>query len=121
MYDAHVFAPRLLTSSQVKTPVDDESTLLMKLLNWGIRDAKTSGQRECAWHIVAAIVNKHSAGGGRFILNSPQSFLPTILGLDTFLKTTFTTFWDQEIAKPLDPDTRRRAISAWAWVRISSL
>lgn len=83
---------------EVKIPVDDESTLLVQLLNWGIRQAKTSGQRECAWHIVAAIVNKHSAG------------------LDTFLKTTFTTFWDNEIAHPLDPDTRRRAISAWAWV-----
>ena len=55
------------------------------------------------------------------ILDSLQPCLPTGLGLDTFLKTTFTTFWDKEIAQPLDPDTRRRAISAWAWVCISSL
>ena len=55
--------PALLTFIQVKTPLDDESTLLVQLLNWSIRHAKTSGQRECAWHIVAAIVNKHSAGG----------------------------------------------------------
>ena len=55
------------------------------------------------------------------VLNAPQPYLPTGLGLDTFLKTTFTTFWDKEIAQPLDPDARRRAISAWAWVRISSL
>jgi hypothetical protein len=61
------------------------------------------------------------SGWRAVILNSPQPFLPTGLGLDTFLKSTFTTFWDQEIAQPLDPDTRRRAISAWAWVRISSL
>ncbi|KAI0282989.1 ARM repeat-containing protein [Russula brevipes] len=83
---------------EVKTPVDDEGTLLEQLLNWGIRLAKTSTQRECAWHIVAALVNKHSAD------------------LDTFLNTTFTTFWDKEIAKPPDPDARRRAISAWAWI-----
>jgi hypothetical protein len=57
----------------------------------------------------------------KLILNSPQPCLPTGLGLDTFLKTTFTTFWDKEIAQPLDSDTRRRAISAWAWVRISWL
>ena len=52
----------LLTSNQVKTPVADEGVLLVQLLDWGIRHAKTSAQRECAWHIVAAIVNKHSAG-----------------------------------------------------------
>jgi hypothetical protein len=40
----------------------DEGTVLVELLNWGIRYAKTRGQRECACHIVAAIVNKHSAG-----------------------------------------------------------
>jgi hypothetical protein len=51
-----------LTFNQVKIPMSDEGTLLVELLNWGIRHAKTSGQRECASHIVAAIVNKHSAG-----------------------------------------------------------
>ena len=40
----------------------DEGAVLVELLNWGIRHAKTSGQQECACHIVAAIVNKHSAG-----------------------------------------------------------
>ena len=45
--------------------MDDESTLLDQLLNWGIRHAKTNAQRECAWHMVAAIVNKHSAGDER--------------------------------------------------------
>ena len=66
-------ASRFLTFSQVKTPVEDEGTLLVQLLNWGIRNAKTIGQRECAWHIVAAIVNKHSAGGERLfsIARSP--------------------------------------------------
>ena len=54
--------PHLLTFNQVKIPVTDEGTLLVELLNWGIRHAKTSAQRECALHIVAAIVNKHSAG-----------------------------------------------------------
>jgi DNA repair/transcription protein MET18/MMS19 len=83
---------------EVKIPMSDEGTLLVELLNWGIRHAKTSGQRECASHIVAAIVNKHSAG------------------LDTFLKSTFTTFWDEEIANPPDRYARRRAISAWAWI-----
>jgi len=78
--------------------VDDVSALLVLLLNWGIRHAKTGMQRECAWHIVAAIVNKHATD------------------LDTFLNTTFTTFWDEEIAKPPDSDARRRAISAWAWI-----
>jgi hypothetical protein len=57
------FLSYLLTVNQVKIPVADEGTLLVQLLNWGIRHAKTSGQRECAWHIVAAIVNKHSTGG----------------------------------------------------------
>jgi hypothetical protein len=52
----------LLTFNKVKIPVDDESALLVQLLNWGIRQAKTNVQRECACHIVAAIVNKHSAG-----------------------------------------------------------
>ncbi|KAH9976079.1 Dos2-interacting transcription regulator of RNA-Pol-II-domain-containing protein [Russula compacta] len=85
---------------EVKIPVDDESIFLVQLLNWGIRHAKTNMQRECAWHIVAAIVNKHSAGQD----------------LDTFLNTTFTTFWDEEIAKPPDSDPRRRAISAWTWI-----
>jgi hypothetical protein len=51
--------------NQVKAPVDDESTWLVQLLNWGIRHAKTSAQRDCAWHVVAAIVNKHSAGNYR--------------------------------------------------------
>ena len=59
------FLSCLLTFNQVKIPVADESTLLVLLLNWGIQHAKTSGQRECAWHIVAAIVNKHSAGDER--------------------------------------------------------
>ena len=59
-----------LTIDQVKIPVADEGTLLVQLLNWGIRHAKTSGQRECAWHIVAAIVNKHSTG-------EEWTFLPT--------------------------------------------
>jgi hypothetical protein len=73
---AHVSTPRLLTFSQVKTPVDDESTLLAELLNWSIRGAKTNGQRECAWHIVAAIVNKHSAGGERlFSMAHSPSYL----------------------------------------------
>lgn len=52
-------------------------------------------------------------------LNSPQPCLPTGQGLDTFLKSTFTTFWDEEIANPPNRDSRRRAISAWAWVCIS--
>ncbi|KAH9990918.1 ARM repeat-containing protein [Russula vinacea] len=83
---------------EVKIPMTDEGTVLVELLNWGIRYAKTRGQQECACHIVAAIVNKHSAG------------------LDTFLKSTFTTFWDEEIANPPNRDSRRRAISAWAWI-----
>ncbi|KAI0306124.1 ARM repeat-containing protein [Multifurca ochricompacta] len=83
---------------EVKIPVDDEGTLLVQLLNWSIRHAKTNVQRENAWHIAAAIVNKH------------------VSSLNTFLNTTLSAFWDEEIAKSLDPDARRRAISAWAWV-----
>ncbi|KAI9458702.1 ARM repeat-containing protein [Russula earlei] len=83
---------------EVKIPVEDESALLVQLLNWGIRHAKTGRQRECAWHIVAVIVNKRPAD------------------LDSFLDTSFTTFWDEQIAKLLDTDVRRRAISAWAWI-----
>lgn len=44
----------------------------MQLLNWGIRHAKTNMQRECAWHIVAVIVNKHSAGD-EWLLSVPRS------------------------------------------------
>lgn len=111
----------LLTLNQVKTPVADEGALLVQFLDWGIRHAKTSAQRECAWHIVAAIINKHSTGDEQLFSVTPLPCLPTGKGLDTFLKTTLTTFWDNEIAKPLDPDARRRAISAWAWVRILSI
>lgn len=56
------FPSYLLTLNQVKSPVADESAFLVQLLDWGIRHAKTSAQRECAWHVVAAIVNKHSTG-----------------------------------------------------------
>jgi DNA repair/transcription protein MET18/MMS19 len=53
---------QLLTFKQVRTPVDDEGTFLVQLLNWSIRHAKTTMQRECAWHIISAIVNKHASG-----------------------------------------------------------
>lgn len=53
---------KVLTLNQVKTPVDDEGAFLVQLLNWSIRHAKTTMQRECAWHIVSAIVNKHASG-----------------------------------------------------------
>ncbi|KAI0251711.1 ARM repeat-containing protein [Lactifluus subvellereus] len=101
--DVDVSALRVLTLNQVKTPVDDEGTFLVQLLNWGIRHAKTTMQRECAWHVVSAIVNKHAPD------------------LKTFLDTTFSTFWDEEIAKPPDPDARRHAISAWGWISRSLL
>jgi len=83
---------------EVKLPVDDECAFLEQLLNWSIRHAKNNSQRDCAWHVVAAVVNKRARD------------------LDPFLNTTFSTFWNREIATSPDQDTRRRAISAWAWI-----
>lgn len=83
---------------EVRIPVDDEGAFLEQLLNWSIRHAKNNMQRECAWHVVTAVVNKRAPD------------------LDAFLNTTFSTFWDGEIAISPDHDMRRRAISAWAWL-----
>ncbi|KAH9059086.1 ARM repeat-containing protein [Lactarius vividus] len=83
---------------EVRIPVDDEGAFLEELLNWSIRYAKNNTQRECAWQVITAVVNKHA------------------LDLDAFLDATFSTFWNEEIAISPDPDTRRRSISAWAWI-----
>ena len=42
--------------------MDDEGAFLEQLLNWSIRHAKSDIQRECAWHVVAAVVNKRAPG-----------------------------------------------------------
>ncbi|KAI9444495.1 ARM repeat-containing protein [Lactarius indigo] len=75
---------------EVRIPVDDEGAFLEELLNWSIR--------ECTWQVVTTVVNKHA------------------LDLGAFLDATFSTFWNEEIATSPDPDMRRRAISAWAWI-----
>ncbi|KAN0138202.1 ARM repeat-containing protein [Lactarius tabidus] len=80
---------------EVKIPVDDEGAFLEKLLNWSIQHAKNDIQRECAWHVVAAVVNKRE------------------LNLDPIRGTMFSRFWNEEIAISPDHD---RAILAWAWV-----
>ncbi|KAF8268710.1 ARM repeat-containing protein [Lactarius quietus] len=92
-----------LFSGAVRIPVDDEGAFLEQVLNWSIHQAKNDVQRECAWHVVAAVVNKRVIGK-----TWPGN-------LDAFMNTTFSTFWNREINSS-DPDTRRRAISAWAWI-----
>ena len=42
--------------------MDDEGAFLEQLLNWSIRHAKNNMQRECAWHIITAVVNKRALG-----------------------------------------------------------
>ncbi|KAH9041287.1 ARM repeat-containing protein [Lactarius pseudohatsudake] len=90
----------LRPEARVRIPVDDEGAFLEEILNWSIRYAKNNMQRECAWQVVTAVVNKHALAQD----------------LDAFLDATFSTFWNEEIATSPDPDTRRRAISAWAWI-----
>jgi DNA repair/transcription protein MET18/MMS19 len=51
--------------------VDDEGAFLEKLLNWSIQHAKNDIQRECAWHVVAAVVNKRELS--RWILVSVRT------------------------------------------------
>jgi len=75
---------------QVKIPVDDESALLVQLLDWGIRHAKTGIQGECAWHIVAAIVNKRTAGN--------EQLFSVVCGPTNALAKTSTLF-----STPLSP------------------
>ncbi|KAH9161567.1 ARM repeat-containing protein [Lactarius sanguifluus] len=98
LFSGAVIALRPEARVKYSIPVDDEGAFLEELLNWSIRYAKNNTQRECAWQVVTAVVNKHA------------------LGLDAFLDATFSTFWNEEIATSPDPDTRRRAISAWAWI-----
>ena len=99
--------------------MDDEGAFLEQFLNWSIRHAKSDIQRERAWHVVAAVVNKRAPGKDVTLVNcGAQPFIDIVAqDLDAFLNTTFSTFWNGEIATSPDHDMRRRAISAWAWVR----
>ncbi|KAI0258930.1 ARM repeat-containing protein [Gloeopeniophorella convolvens] len=83
---------------EVKVPVDDLGQFLIHLLNWSIRHAHTDAQRECAWHVVAAVVNKRAPD------------------LDSFLAPIYQRFWLDQIATAHDHAARRHAISAWAWI-----
>ena len=53
--------------------MDDEGTFLEQLLNWSIRHAKSDIQRDCAWHVVAAVVNKRAPGKDVNLVNVVHS------------------------------------------------
>ncbi|KZV63176.1 ARM repeat-containing protein [Peniophora sp. CONT] len=84
---------------EVRLPVEDPSAFLSELVRWSIETAKTTPQRESAWHIVAALVNKRVADCESFLKNMLESFSAAAL---------------KDTAKPTP--TRQVAIFAWAWV-----
>lgn len=52
--------------------MDDEGAFMEKILNWSIHHAKNSVQRECAWHVVTAVVNKRAPGRRQTLISGAQ-------------------------------------------------
>ncbi|KAI0047844.1 ARM repeat-containing protein [Auriscalpium vulgare] len=83
---------------EITISVGDQVEFLRKLLYWSVHEAKNALQRESAWHIIAAVVNKRAQD------------------LDSLLFPQLAEFWQSEIQPPNSADSRRLAIGAWTWV-----
>ncbi|TFY64788.1 hypothetical protein EVG20_g5838, partial [Dentipellis fragilis] len=84
---------------QVKLPVEDPTAFLGTLLDWSVHRAENSLERDSAWHVISAVLNKRAQD------------------LESFIAERLPAFWSSEIEDGSRPvEGRRLALSAWAWV-----
>ncbi|KAJ4473637.1 ARM repeat-containing protein, partial [Lentinula aciculospora] len=88
---------------EIRIPVTDLNLFLAKTLDWSLAipevEVNVDLQRESAWHMISAILNKHSADASPFI------------------EKMLHEFWPQHIAnRSASADSRHRAIRAWVWI-----
>ncbi|TFY77934.1 hypothetical protein EWM64_g6077 [Hericium alpestre] len=83
----------------VKVPVDDPTLFLQKILSWSLHHAESLLQRESAWHIVAAIINKRAQD------------------LEPFISNNTPSLWSSEVVDTTkSAEGRRTTITAWTWI-----
>ncbi|KAA1469065.1 ARM repeat-containing protein [Dentipellis sp. KUC8613] len=84
---------------EVKLPVDDPTVFLTMLLDWSVHRAENVLERDSAWHVISAVLNKRAQD------------------LETFVAEKLPMFWSSEIEDGSRPaEGRRLALSAWAWI-----
>ncbi|KAJ3721001.1 ARM repeat-containing protein [Lentinula raphanica] len=86
---------------EIPIPVTDLNVFLGSLLTWSLADitANADIQRELAWEMISAILNKRSTDASSFI------------------ESMLHEFWPKHIANRSEPvDRRNRATQAWVWI-----
>lgn len=105
--------------TQVRPAVSELNAFLDKILWWVLVNTDSELQRDAALELLASILNKRvETDGATLHWLFFVSTLMRLSGLDTFLISTLSIFWDREIATTQTVVERRKnAINIWIWVR----
>ncbi|KAM6497040.1 ARM repeat-containing protein [Amanita muscaria] len=83
---------------EIKIPLEDIDKFLHDLLLWSIECASNDLQRDSAWHILSAIVNKRTED------------------VSAFLNDAIGSIWLAEVDVDKSPDRRHTAIKGFSWL-----